>query len=388
MENVSAKLVGNIATVSVSGHVDSNNSKGVEDGIRSLLSQMSFENIVIDADQLKYVSSAGLRIILRLRKENPGLKIINVSSEVYEILDMTGFTEMIKVEKAYKSISVEGCVVIGEGANGKVYRIDDDTIVKVYKNPDSLDEIHNERELARKAFVLGIPTAISYDIVRVGDGYGSVFEKLSAKSLARLAKENPELVDEYVQYSVNLLKTIHSTEIKPDEMPMIKPTVLKWVHRLENELPEAVINKLAKMVEETDHDLYVMHGDYHFKNIMYENGEALLIDMDTLCTGHPVFEFASIYNAYVGFGCVDSNKIEKFLDLPISMANHIWEKTLELYFETTDKDLLEDYANKAKLIGNVRMAQRAIRRNENQDFIDYCKNQILVLIEKVDTLKF
>ena len=82
--------------------------------------------------------------------------------------------------------AAEGCEVIGEGANGIVYRTDPDTIVKVYKNHDALEEIHNERELARKAFVLGIPTAIPYDVVRVGEGYGSVFELLNAKSFAKI----------------------------------------------------------------------------------------------------------------------------------------------------------------------------------------------------------
>ena len=45
----------------------------------------------------------------------------------------------------------------------------------------------------------------------------------------------------------------------------------------------------------------MLHGDYHIKNVMMQDGEVLLIDMDTLCQGHPVFELASMYNAYVGF---------------------------------------------------------------------------------------
>lgn len=388
MSNVSEKTVNNITTLKMDGYIDSNNAKEIEEEIHGLLANTSFESLIIDAQDLKYASSAGLRIILRLRKENPSLKIINASSEIYEILEMTGFTEMIKVEKAYKELSVDGCEVIGEGANGKVYRIDKDTIVKAYKNPDCLDDIHNERELARKAFVLGIPTAISYDIVRVGDGYGSVFEMLNAKSMAMLAASNPEMLEELIINSVNLLKTIHATEVKPGEMPEMKPTVLKWIHRLEGHIADDVLTKIAAMVEEMDHDYNVMHGDYHFKNIMYQDGEALLIDMDTLCTGHPVFEFASIFNAYVGFGCVDPKKIEKFIGLTTDVTKHIWEKTLELYFDTTDKTVLESYSQKAQLIGYVRMAQRGIRRNEDPVFIDYCKEQIVELAGKVDTLKF
>ena len=51
----------------------------------------------MDCSDLEYISSAGLRVILRLRKQDSELKVTNVSSEVYEIFDMTGFTEMMEI---------------------------------------------------------------------------------------------------------------------------------------------------------------------------------------------------------------------------------------------------------------------------------------------------
>ncbi len=154
-------------------------------------------------------------------------KIINASREVYDILDMTGFTEMMEVERAYRVFSVEGCEVIGQGANGKVYRIDRDTIVKVYLNPDALPEIHRERELARAAFVAGVPTAIPYDVVRIeGGGYGSVFELLNATSFAKLLIRKEKTVDEVAEMSIQLLKLIHSKVIKPGTMPDMKKIAL------------------------------------------------------------------------------------------------------------------------------------------------------------------
>ena len=69
------------------------------------------------------------------------------------------------MEKAYRVVSVEGCEEIGRGANGTIYRIDKDNVVKVYNNADALSEIQHEREVARLALVLGIPTAIESAIV-------------------------------------------------------------------------------------------------------------------------------------------------------------------------------------------------------------------------------
>ena len=183
----------------LNGRIDSSNAAPVEEELLEKLKDCKTPSVALDAENLEYISSAGLRVILRLRKQFPELKIINASSAVYEIFEMTGFTEMIPISKGYRKLSVEGCEVIGQGANGKVYRLDKDTIVKVYYKADALPDIHRERELARRAFVLGIPTAIPYDVARVGDSYGSVFELLNAKSFSQLIAEEPENLDKYVE---------------------------------------------------------------------------------------------------------------------------------------------------------------------------------------------
>ncbi len=122
----------NSASVALTGRIDSNNAAAVEQDILKQLE--GFEGqVVLEAQNLEYISSAGLRVILRLKKNWPDLKITGVNSDVYEILDMTGFTEMMTVEKAYRVVSVEGCEEIGRGANGTIYRIDQDNVVKVYK---------------------------------------------------------------------------------------------------------------------------------------------------------------------------------------------------------------------------------------------------------------
>ena len=58
---------------------------------------------------------------------------------------MTGFTDMVTVEKAYQRMSVEGCEFIAKGANGAVYRYNDETILKTYFAKDALPEIKQER---------------------------------------------------------------------------------------------------------------------------------------------------------------------------------------------------------------------------------------------------
>lgn len=383
----------NVLTIFLEGRVDSSNADATGAEASDIIASNPHERVVIDIEKLEYISSAGLRFILKIRKGEPELKIVNASSEVYEIFEMTGFTEMLTIEKAYRRLSVEGCEVIGQGANGKVYRLDPDTIIKVYLNPDSLPDIQRERDLARKAFVLGIPTAIPYDVVKVGDGYGSVFELLNAKSFAKLIAAEPENLDKYVEMYVDLLKKIHSTRVKPGDMPDMKKVALNWASFLKDHIPADQFEKLYSLVEAVPEDDHMMHGDYHIKNVMLQDGEILLIDMDTLCMGHPVFEMASVFLAYEGYSENDHSISQSFMGIPHETACKIWEKTLRLYFGTEDEEKLREYENKAKIIGYTRMLRRTIRRNGyntelGQKDIASCKQHLAELLPIVDSLVF
>lgn len=376
------------------GKIDSSNAPKLEEEIRQITADAAQSSLILDFDRLKYTTSAGLRVILRLKQQFGNVEITNASPEVYDILEMTGFTDMMPVQKAFRAISVENCEVIGQGANGKVYRIDRDTIVKVYLNADALPEIRRERELARAAFVAGVPTAIPYDVVKIdGGGFGSVFELLNAESYAKLLAEGKKSLEELAVMSVDLLKLIHSKTVKPGSMPNMKETAENWVRFLKDYLPAGAHGKLTDMVAAVPDDLHMMHGDYHIKNVMLQNGESLLIDMDTLCYGYPVFEFASMYNAYCGFSELDHSAVERFLGIPRDLSVAFWKRSLELYLGTTDEKAVRDVEDKARIIGYARMMRRSIRRNglnteEGRAVIENCRSQLLELVDRVDSLTF
>jgi uncharacterized protein (TIGR02172 family) len=377
-------------TVYLEGHIDSVNSPAIEKEIDDYLAQYSPASLILDAEKLDYISSAGLRVLLELRKKFSDLRVINVSNEVYEIFDVTGFAELMTVEKAYRTYDVTGCELIGEGANGKVYRVNRDTIVKVYKDASSLDAIKRERELSRTAFLLGVPTAIPYDVVKVGDTYGSVFELLNAKSFDELLREDAGNLGFVVEKSVEIMKIIHSTKA-PENLPSQKDTVVSWIGQVEDYFTAEQIEKLRALIDAIPEEGMMMHGDLHIKNIMLQNGETLLIDMDTLCTGNPIYELAFIYNAYKGFGISDISAVEKFLKLPADLTYSLWRGILTAYLGTDDEAKINEAEEKASLIGLLRVMRRVIRIGEDKTdagkkLIDTCHDVIADVLEKVDSL--
>jgi uncharacterized protein (TIGR02172 family) len=304
---------------------------------------------------------------------------------------MTGFTDMITVEKAYPRMSVEGCEFIAKGANGAVYRYDDETILKTYFAKDALPEIKQERENARKAFVLGINTAIPYGIVRVGDGYGTVTELLSALSVTKLIRNNPEDLTEAAKYYIDMLKSIHATTVEDGEVPDMKEIALDWADFVSAHIPEEQGRKLRALIEAVPKQNTLMHGDYHTNNIMVQNGEPLLIDMDTLCMGHPVFELGSMFNAFIGYSELDHQVTMNFFGYTHETAERFWDMALKMYLGTEDGEVCKSVAEKAMIIGYTRMLRRALRRPDEADSpakIARCKEMLEKLLAKTDSLCF
>ena len=86
-------------TVAVSGRVDTTTSPELEKTI--------FENIdgitalVLDLKEMAYISSAGLRVLLKVTKamKTQGeMTLIHVNSDVMEVFDMTGFSDILNIK--------------------------------------------------------------------------------------------------------------------------------------------------------------------------------------------------------------------------------------------------------------------------------------------------
>ncbi|MCQ2802674.1 MAG: STAS domain-containing protein, partial [Bacilli bacterium] len=220
MYKLESNLTNEILTITFFGAIDSSNAEEVDRLLREQIKEN--KNVTFDFENVNYISSAGLRIILKFAKGLENFEVINVSNDVYDIFDMTGFTQIIKVKKALRVISIEGKELIGEGYMGRVYRLNDETIIKVFYRNSTIDDIKREISLAKKAFILGIPTAIPFDLVKVKEGgYGSVFELLKSSCFNKLFQNHPENEDQYVKMYINLLKEMMKIKVNDADKGLI-----------------------------------------------------------------------------------------------------------------------------------------------------------------------
>ena len=89
----------NETAIEVVGRLDTITAPVLEKTIGENISGIT--SLVLDFKGLEYISSAGLRVLLGAEKKmkNIGsMKLINVCEEVMEVLEMTGFADILTIE--------------------------------------------------------------------------------------------------------------------------------------------------------------------------------------------------------------------------------------------------------------------------------------------------
>ena len=376
------ELKNDVMTLYFEGELNSYNADNIEKEVEDILSKETFKTLNLDFSNLHYISSAGLRIVLKLKQKYDDVHVLEASLEVYDVFSMTGFTNIMDVKKALKRIYISGAEVIGEGFFSTVYRINKDTIIKVFNRTSDPNQIERELKLAKEAFVLGIPTAISFDIVKVDDKLGVRFEMLDCMSLKNAFLNNKDQYDKLLDKYTELLKKINTTECLNPMIPDAKKNWLEKVGVIKNEIGDKYY-KVLKMMEEIPERKTFVHGDCHFKNIMVQGEDLLLIDMDTLSVGHPIFELASLRCPYIAFEEDDPGNCEKFLGVPKELANKLYYDILKGYLG----DDKQEKKDKIALLCYVHMIWWSLVNTPDcRERIDGCKGRLFDLLDKYDDL--
>lgn len=377
------KLEKDVLTISIEGELNSVNSESVGEEIDIIIEDKTFKSLVLDFDKVSYISSAGLRIILKLKQRYDDFSVINASLEVYDVFQMTGFTSMMSIKKALRKIDLTGAEIIGDGFFSTVYRLNKDTIVKVFNRTSDTGQIERELRLAKEAFVLGVPTAISFDVVKVGDKMGVCFEMLDCMSLKTALLTEKSKYNEYLEKYAALLKKINTTECFNPMIPDIKENSLKKVEAIKPYLEEKYYLKAKALMESIPERKTFVHGDCHFKNIMVQGDDLLLIDMDTLSVGHPIFELAAIYAPYCAFNEDDPGNSERFFGISDEEGRKLYNETLNLYFGKDDP-VIKD---KIKVVAYIHMVWwNRVNEPNNNVRLEGCRSRLYALLDKIDDL--
>ena len=309
------------------------------------------KSLVCDASALDYISSSGLRILMGLAKRYNDFRIVECTPAIYEVFELTGFTKIMRVDKALRSIDVTGCQVIGTGGVGTVYRLDEDTIIKVFREDATLEEVQHEITMAKEAFVLGMPTAISFDIVKVGPQLGLVYELLQADTLSACVAREPERIDEFAAMYAGLFTQLHAIHVPLGScIPSAVETLTRAVHHIGRYFDTASIDLLLRVVESIPRDDRLLHCDLQTKNAMIQGDEIMLIDMGEVGYGHPLIDLGHSYSSMVML----LGSYEQIIGLPQHLANEMWHRMIRYYFDGLCEGELQHRIEQIQVMALVR----------------------------------
>ena len=93
------QIDGKVLNLSISGHIDATTAPELEKIVSGDVAKV--DKMVFDFEKVEYISSAGLRVLLSVHKSMSSkggeFVIENVSSDVKNVLEMTGFLSFLKV---------------------------------------------------------------------------------------------------------------------------------------------------------------------------------------------------------------------------------------------------------------------------------------------------
>ena len=296
--NITTEKSGDKLEVTLDGRLDATTAPSLDaklalDGVREL---------VLDFAKCHYISSAGIRSVLKahqsMAKAQGKMVATNVSPHVREVFDLTGLSDMITIGKKTREISIEGLELLSAGVCGECYRLDHETVVKVYNEGVEPEIAEREKQYSKAAFVMGVPTAISYDVVSCGTRSGVVYELLDAELFSAVIRKDIGNLDHYAKMLSDTAKTLHAAKGDKTILPDLKDRFRGYIrdvgYLFTPEESEYLMEKLESL---PDSDTCV-HFDLHSSNIMMQNGELVIIDMGDFSTGSYLFDIGLIFVIY------------------------------------------------------------------------------------------
>lgn len=360
----------NELVLDVCGRVDSQTAKEFQRMVDEARATWPAETLVLDMGAVGFLSSAGLRALLRLQRTKP-LRVVNVGPSLMEVFQDTGFTSILDIRKAIPTISLDGCELIGQGANGEVYRLTRETVVKLFAEGTPLSAVEHERELAQRSLIHGIPTAITYNLVQANNRYGAVFELVEAESLSHVLRDHPERFDEYARQYVDIYRSFHQTTVRADEFPSIKDVYHGYIDGCVDWYTPEQVGLLRRVVDSVPDRDTLIHGDYHANNILVAEDELIMIDMGDVSLGHPIFDFLATAATQANLVELNPAYAEAHTGMPVSLIRRLWSYLIDTYFADRGTQEVARIDRQVRLFSKLKVAcAPVLARNAPREIIE------------------
>lgn len=270
------------------------------------------------------------------------------------------------MQSQFKDISLDGCEFLARGFVGECFKIDEERVLKLYYEHIKPELVLNEKRFAKEAFVLGVPTAISFEVVKHDNRVGVVYEMLNAANLNRLLNDNPQRTEEYAAMFSDISKIIHSTKGMADIFPKAKDLYRFYVNA-QNFTTDEEKQILLRIIEGIPDEGTCIHGDLHAANVMIDRDGPKVIDMGDFSIGTPWCDVGHAYNIYYEGAYNGVSKHVAGMDKEEALA--FWKAYVDAYFHGPDEEKKADILRRARVFSLLKLFQVAYVLNNAENII-------------------
>lgn len=198
----------------------------------------------------------------------------------------------------YRNIDISAWTQVGEGGNGTTYvnPSEPDVILKVNKaGINTLEFVSREYKVSRAVAELGIQVPKMFEIVRVGDAYATLSQRIqNKKSLSRICSEEPDRTEEMAQLLCRMGKELFSIPCNTELFPSRKQQLLRAIGKMTfiDNQDRRIIAEFARSIPDVS---TCIHGDFNPGNIIFSEGNYYWIDLDRFGYGDPMFDIGHLF---------------------------------------------------------------------------------------------
>ena len=177
---------------------------------------------------------------------------------------------------------------IAVGRQAEIFPYEDGRVLKLFRG-DWPGAAEHEIEIARIAYDGGAITPQPFEIVRVNDRPGIIFERVDGISLLEAIKNQPWRVKALAQDFSRLHHTVH--QCRATELHAARPA-LEQLIKERDELTPTLKTALLKRLETLPGGDSLLHGDFHAENVMVTPSRMVIVDWPNAARGCPIADVA------------------------------------------------------------------------------------------------
>lgn len=247
----------------------------------------------------------------------------------------------------YRTIDISAWTRVGEGGNGVVYVNPDepDVLLKVNNaRLSTLEAVRHEFEVAKAVEGLGLLIPKVHEIVRVGDAYATLSQRIKdKKSLSRICHDQPERLEEIAQVFCQNGRALFSTPCNTGFFPSRREQVLSAIEKA-----TFVSNKNKKLIrvfaETIPENMNCVHGDFQPGNIILSGGQYYWIDLDRFAHGDPMFDIGHLFQTCIVYAPM--KQVQDIFHMTKAQLNAFWDAFAKAYTGKEDHREFDALAGK------------------------------------------